>query len=474
MKRKLLSLLLLLFALFSIVIFPDPLQAQVNSEPLKVKVGIYDNHPKIYLDDGVAKGFWPDVLNYIASQENWEIEYVEGTWTQCLERLENNEIDVMPDVAYSKERSEIYTLSSQTVLINWASVYTKPGLEINSFTDLDGKDIAVLEGGIHYIGPLGIKALMDAFDLEANYVEVGVYADSFQAVDDGRADIAVVNRIFGITNEHKYDVKRTNIVFNPIELKFAFAKDGDKTDLLVEKFDYHTKLLKDDESSIYYESILSHLKGVTSEVPVEVTPGWIRPLVITASVLIAVLLLLYLVTKRYQSNLEKKVEDRTKDLMNSEQRYRELTNLLPQMIFEIDTQRKVNYVNKFASTSFGYSLKEFDGLDSLKLFVSKDRKRAEESMKTVLEGGASENHEYTALRKDGTTFPIYVYPAPIKKGDKIIGIRGVVADISEQKETQRKLNEKIKELEKAMKLMVGREVKMTELKAKLKEEKENT
>jgi ABC-type amino acid transport substrate-binding protein len=77
--------------------------------PLIVKVGIYENNPKIFTDDqGNAAGFWPDIINYIAQKEGWKIEYVHGAWLESLQRLENNEIDVMPDVAY--------TLNSRTII----------------------------------------------------------------------------------------------------------------------------------------------------------------------------------------------------------------------------------------------------------------------------------------------------------------------------------------------------------------------
>jgi len=78
-----------------------------------VRVGIYENQPKIFTDsDGEPAGFWPDIINYIASQEGWSVEYRHGTWTECLQMLEDNRIDIMPDVAYTEERSDKYALIS--------------------------------------------------------------------------------------------------------------------------------------------------------------------------------------------------------------------------------------------------------------------------------------------------------------------------------------------------------------------------
>ena len=47
-------------------------------------------------------GIFPDILDTIAYEEGWRLEYVFGTWSQCLERLEKNQIDIMVDVAFSE------------------------------------------------------------------------------------------------------------------------------------------------------------------------------------------------------------------------------------------------------------------------------------------------------------------------------------------------------------------------------------
>jgi hypothetical protein len=229
----------------------------------------------------------------------------------------------MPDVADSMERAQIYEISSETVLINWGTVYARPGLEIDSFTDLENKNIAVLKSGIHYNGPLGIKALMDSFNLDANYIGIDLYEDAFKAVEDGRADIAVVNRIFGIENEGKYNIERTNIVFNPIELKFALTKGGENTDYLLERLDFYIKNLKDDSSSIYYKSILEHLRGVEVEVKVEVVPAWVTAFIISILATIAVLSGYFILSRAYQSALRKQVEEKTHALSTSESQLKE-------------------------------------------------------------------------------------------------------------------------------------------------------
>ena len=53
-----------------------------------IRVGAYENAPKIFTDEsGKVSGFWVDITNYIAKKEDWNIEWVHGTWDECLEDL---------------------------------------------------------------------------------------------------------------------------------------------------------------------------------------------------------------------------------------------------------------------------------------------------------------------------------------------------------------------------------------------------
>ena len=97
-----------------------------TSAAITVKVGIYENSPKIFTDaQGNPAGFWPDILEYIASQEGWTIQWVHGTWAECLQRLQDGEIDIMPDVAYTDARSQIYTFATEPAYTSWSIVYTR-------------------------------------------------------------------------------------------------------------------------------------------------------------------------------------------------------------------------------------------------------------------------------------------------------------------------------------------------------------
>ena len=209
-------------ALLIVFLFTSP--GLVTAQTI-VRVGVYDNPPKVAIDEeGLASGLYPELIEYIAAEEGWSLEYVPGSWTDSMARLDRGEIDLMVDVAYTVPRQALYTFNEETVSVNWGMVYTCPGLEILSLPELGGLRVAVMRGSTHTDDPGGIKDLTERFSIAVEFAEMDSYTDVFRALATGGADAGVVNRVFGLTFEAEYGVARTPIVFNPIELRFALPR----------------------------------------------------------------------------------------------------------------------------------------------------------------------------------------------------------------------------------------------------------
>jgi signal transduction histidine kinase/CheY-like chemotaxis protein len=224
--------------------------------------------------DGGIEGFYADIARAILEREGLPYEFVPGTWAEGLERLENGSIDVMVDVAWSAEREKLYDFGEETVFINWGVLYARAGLSPQTFADLQGLVVAGMKGGIHSEGPGGILALARQFEVALEYLPVDDYEAAFRAVEEGRADVAVVNRLFGLEREAGRRLSRTSLVFNPIALKFAFTKGGARTADLVVRFDRALRELKADKGGAYYKALARWLPGF-SEVE-SVVPEWMR------------------------------------------------------------------------------------------------------------------------------------------------------------------------------------------------------
>jgi PAS domain S-box-containing protein len=78
--------------------------------------------------------------------------------------------------------------------------------------------------------------------------------------------------------------------------------------------------------------------------------------------------------------------------------------------------------------------------------------------------------EYTGLRKDGTTFVAYGLAAVIKnRSGGSVGYQSAVLDITDRKQAERELQEKMNELETFYRATLGREERVVELKQEVNE-----
>lgn len=234
-----------------------------------IKVGVYQNEPLVFVkDDDSVAGVYVDLINYIASREQWTIEYVPGTWSQCLEWLESGEIDLLVAIEYSEERSKRFDFTNETVLTNWGQIYSQQGVSIQSILDLNGKTIAVARGDIYY---RELREMISSFGMACRFVEVDDYATVFRSLDERTADVGLIAHLYGTQHEMDYNVDKSPVICCPKELRFA-APRGENQDLL-QVIDGYLVGLKADQDSVYHRS-LNRWLGLAGTGQVEL-PEWV-------------------------------------------------------------------------------------------------------------------------------------------------------------------------------------------------------
>lgn len=233
----------------------------LRAEAQTLKVGAYDNYPKVFFSNEKVTGIFPQILEQVASQEGWTIQYVRGTWSECLDRLRKGQIDIMLDVAFSEARAAEFDFNAETVLVNWGVLYTRAGFQVEALRDLAGKRVAVMSGSTHTEGKEGILALLRQFSVQAEIISVENYSQVFQLLDQGKADAGVVNTLFGSLYQKDYAVTKSPVVFNPSELRFAFPKNALRNRQLIASLDKRLAALKADSGSVLYTTINQYLSG---------------------------------------------------------------------------------------------------------------------------------------------------------------------------------------------------------------------
>lgn len=133
-------------------------------------------------------------------------------------------------------------------------------------------------------------------------------------------------------------------------------------------------------------------------------------------------------------------------LRESERKYRDLVELLPLSVFETDEKGNYAFANPAAFETFGYTTEDIkSGMNIMQVVIPEDQVRVMENFGRVIDGEKLGGMEYTVKKKDGSFHPIIVHVDPIIHNDKFKGLRGVIVDISELKDTENKLKASVKE-----------------------------
>ena len=153
----------------------------------------------------------------------------------------------------------------------------------------------------------------------------------------------------------------------------------------------------------------------------------------------------------YAVNLEKKVEERTAELRESEQKYRELFKGSVDAVISVDQYMKILLWNPGAERIFGYTEKEIIGQSLLKIVPERYRKAKEKGFERFIKAGLGpvigKTLELEGLRKDGTEVPIELSVSARKAGEIYIAT-AIVRDITERKRMEQQIKDYAVDLEK--------------------------
>ncbi|HOO44960.1 MAG TPA: PAS domain S-box protein [Deltaproteobacteria bacterium] len=126
--------------------------------------------------------------------------------------------------------------------------------------------------------------------------------------------------------------------------------------------------------------------------------------------------------------------------IESEARFKELAELLPETVYEADKDGVFLYVNKTGFEKFGYTCEDINtGKSVFDMIIPVDHPRMIATYERLAKGEQVGLGEYTARRKDGSTFPALVHATAIFHEGKPVGHRGFVIDISEKKNLEDQL-----------------------------------
>ena len=114
-----------------------------------IRIGAFEDTFNYIDKNGVRRGYGYELMQALAGYTGWKFEYVKCDWSNCFDKLENGEIDIMGDISYTDERAQKMLFPDEPMgeekYILYADL-SDMDIETSDFKSLDGKRVGVLLG----------------------------------------------------------------------------------------------------------------------------------------------------------------------------------------------------------------------------------------------------------------------------------------------------------------------------------------
>lgn len=131
----------------------------------------------------------------------------------------------------------------------------------------------------------------------------------------------------------------------------------------------------------------------------------------------------------------KRIEEKIRE---SEEKYRTLVETLREVIYELDPEGTVTYISPSIEEFLEYPPEQVIGQDFRRFIHPEDILRIQEGAQAVLQGQSVSN-EYRGLTRSGQTRWMHTFSQPIVQGEQIVGLRGILTDITKRRQAEDRL-----------------------------------
>lgn len=423
--------LALTFMVMAVTLTGSCLKAEASEPPFKkITVVSDDNYPPFIFRDaeGNLQGILVDHWRHWEEQTGIQVDLMGMDWCKAQKTLQEGGADVIDTIFWTEERAKLYDYTKPYTKIEVPIFFHRNISGINTVKSAKGFTIAVKEG----------DACIQTFRKNGITDELVTY-DSYEDIIKGAAENKV--RVFCIDKPPAlYFLNKCNLVD---EYKHTLSLYSGEFHRAVKKG--RTRLLSviEEGFAAIPDATYSAIDREWYGQALQSMPGYMKYLgifLVTCAAIVGFLLLVSLLLRRQVRRRTVELLKTNSLLKASEEKYSELVDLLPEMVFEVDLKGNITYVNQMGFSMFRFTKEEFEkGLNTFGMVLPEDHVRAQKNIQKVLKGEDIGYNEYTGINKDGAHIPMLIRSSPIFRDGTPVGLRGVIIDISEQKRKEAEL-----------------------------------
>ncbi|MGM0530811.1 MAG: transporter substrate-binding domain-containing protein [Bacteroidota bacterium] len=422
-----------------------PLESITESQK-RIIIGGDKNYPPYeFLDEnGQPTGYNVELMRAIADEVGLNIEIQLGPWAEIRQELDNGNIDAIQGILYSPKRDKTFDMSPAHTTINYVITARKNAKLPENLSDLEGQPVLVQKGDLMHD-----HALKQG--LEDELVPVETQEKALRLLNKGKYDFALTSRV--LTNYFIKENGWENLTMSnkPIHsAEYCIGVKEGNTALLSKLSDGLAAI----KGTGKYHEIHSQWLSVYEE------PQFgLRDFLEYTLYILVPLVLALIGSLIWSRNLNKRVSNRTKELQaenakrkkaqealkESKETAEKYLNIAAEIILSLDPEGNISLLNDSGHRLLEYEKGELIGKNWFTTCLPEDSQKSVRQIFNKLIQGNTEGVkliEGPVITKSGERKTILWHNSYLlDKNQRITGLLTSGEDITERKETQRKLKE---------------------------------
>ncbi len=400
------------------------------AQNMSLRLGIYENPPMTFLQDGAATGFIVDVIGDFARQQNIKVEFVNAPFYELFEKLQRGDVDVIAPIAFSEERSKFLRYNSESILIDWSNIIVNDSADFTLLSDLIGKKVGIVKSD-HY-GRLFANDLL-LQNIDCHFREFDTFIEVLNALKEKQIDAGFIGRfsLSHILRSHQ-EISGIKVMPGSFYHESLFFGVNPQKAYILPLLDVYLRQAKRDKKGVLnkaYERWLGQTFFQKRLIFLSKNYLWILLIVFG---IIAIFFV-------FNMFLRRQVKRSVREINRQKSYFENLFKIIPAGIVILDERNRVVDMNREFQSMFGFSLAEIKGRELVRLI------NTEETLPKALDLGRQalrgERVHFDGMRKtkSGQTLDFHIILSPIVMDGKVLGIIGIYLDITERKRMQEEI-----------------------------------